>query len=167
MKPNNYKVDKSALVECYHCGESCKAETIHFDEKSFCCEGCKLVYDILKENNAYMNLVKKCISIFCLLTILTILVYQIFQNMDADVSTSLASLVSLKTPASSPMTDLRSVKVAPFGCGPNADVMSPRQASLAWTPLLQTSFADRRTVALGSTSSFLHSMVILLFNFLE
>ncbi len=58
MKPNNYKVDKSTLVECYHCGESCKAETIHFDEKSFCCEGCKLVYDILKENNlcTYYNL---------------------------------------------------------------------------------------------------------------
>ena len=32
---------------------------------------------------------------------------------------------------------------------PNVDVMSPRQAELARTPLLQASLADRRTVALG------------------
>ena len=33
---------------------------------------------------------------------------------------------------------------------PNVDVMSPRQAELARTPLLQAELADRRTVALGS-----------------
>ena len=33
---------------------------------------------------------------------------------------------------------------------PNVDVMSPRQAELARTPLLQASLADRRTVALGT-----------------
>ncbi|PRY86204.1 heavy metal translocating P-type ATPase [Mongoliibacter ruber] len=36
---------------CYHCGESCKDETLHFDEKSFCCAGCKLVYEVLSEND--------------------------------------------------------------------------------------------------------------------
>ena len=35
----------------------------------------------------------------------------------------------------------------------DVNVMSPRQASHAWTPLLQTSFADRRTEALGTHPS--------------
>lgn len=35
---------------CYHCGDTCK-ETIHYDEKTFCCTGCKNVYAILQENN--------------------------------------------------------------------------------------------------------------------
>ena len=98
-----------------------------------------------------MNFVKKCISIFCLLTILTILVYQIFQNMDADVSTSLASLVSLKTPTSSPPTDLRSVKVAPEGCIPNASVL--RSANEVCNNGVQASEACRglMTSASGST----------------
>jgi len=33
--------------KCYHCGEDCLNETIHFDEKDFCCQGCKTVYEIL------------------------------------------------------------------------------------------------------------------------
>ncbi|MFN3315732.1 MAG: heavy metal translocating P-type ATPase metal-binding domain-containing protein, partial [Raineya sp.] len=35
---------------CYHCGDICK-ETIQYDEKTFCCTGCKNVYAILQENN--------------------------------------------------------------------------------------------------------------------
>ena len=35
---------------CYHCGDTCK-ETIHYNEKTFCCTGCKNVYAILQENN--------------------------------------------------------------------------------------------------------------------
>ncbi|MDF2438693.1 MAG: heavy metal translocating P-type ATPase [Bacteroidota bacterium] len=44
-------------ISCYHCGESCKTE-ISYDSKKFCCDGCKLVYDLLKENNlcTYYNL---------------------------------------------------------------------------------------------------------------
>lgn len=38
-------------VKCYHCGDECREETILVDEKTFCCEGCKLVYEILNENN--------------------------------------------------------------------------------------------------------------------
>jgi Cu+-exporting ATPase len=58
MNLSNYKVDKTAIVACYHCGENCKSEIIHFDDKDFCCEGCKLVYDLLKENSlcTYYNL---------------------------------------------------------------------------------------------------------------
>lgn len=35
---------------CYHCGEDCGAKPIHAHEKDFCCEGCKMVYEILNQN---------------------------------------------------------------------------------------------------------------------
>lgn len=35
---------------CYHCGTECEEETIYFDDKPFCCEGCRMVYDILNTN---------------------------------------------------------------------------------------------------------------------
>jgi len=38
-------------TNCYHCGEDCKYTHIHIDEKPFCCEGCKLVFEILSEND--------------------------------------------------------------------------------------------------------------------
>ncbi|MGN6617429.1 MAG: heavy metal translocating P-type ATPase [Ilyomonas sp.] len=37
-------------VACYHCGEMCSNENIVSDNKNFCCEGCKLVYEILNQN---------------------------------------------------------------------------------------------------------------------
>ncbi|MCH7415819.1 heavy metal translocating P-type ATPase metal-binding domain-containing protein [Belliella sp. R4-6] len=40
-----------AKANCYHCGESCVDEVLHFDEKEFCCSGCKLVYEVLNEND--------------------------------------------------------------------------------------------------------------------
>ena len=36
---------------CYHCGDQCREDTIHLRDKVFCCEGCKLVFEILNENN--------------------------------------------------------------------------------------------------------------------
>jgi Cu+-exporting ATPase len=36
---------------CYHCGEECRDEVLHSDEHDFCCEGCLLVYDLLKESD--------------------------------------------------------------------------------------------------------------------
>jgi Cu+-exporting ATPase len=36
-------------VPCYHCGETCDT-TISEDEHSFCCDGCKFVYGLLKDN---------------------------------------------------------------------------------------------------------------------
>lgn len=39
------------LSTCYHCGAGCGKNPIVFDEKPFCCEGCQLVYDLLKESN--------------------------------------------------------------------------------------------------------------------
>ncbi len=35
---------------CYHCGAPCISDAIAIDDKLFCCEGCKLVYEILDEN---------------------------------------------------------------------------------------------------------------------
>lgn len=42
---------EAIVTVCYHCGDNCPNEYIHIDEKFFCCEGCKLVYEILNENN--------------------------------------------------------------------------------------------------------------------
>lgn len=39
------------MVSCYHCGENCIDEIIQYDEKSFCCSGCKTVFDILNSND--------------------------------------------------------------------------------------------------------------------
>jgi Cu+-exporting ATPase len=41
----------SEAIVCYHCGEDCENDKIHKEEKYFCCEGCKMVYEILNENN--------------------------------------------------------------------------------------------------------------------
>ncbi|QCW99505.1 HAD family hydrolase [Aggregatimonas sangjinii] len=38
-------------LSCYHCGDDCGKNTIAFDEKKFCCNGCKTVYEIFSSNN--------------------------------------------------------------------------------------------------------------------
>lgn len=38
------------LNNCYHCGASCGNNPKIFDEKQFCCNGCKTVYEILSNN---------------------------------------------------------------------------------------------------------------------
>lgn len=45
-------------LHCYHCGETCANEKIHVAEKIFCCDGCKMVYQILNEGELceYYNL---------------------------------------------------------------------------------------------------------------
>ena len=45
---------------CYHCGTECDRERIEFDEKAFCCNGCKTVYEILNQNelSCYYDLEK-------------------------------------------------------------------------------------------------------------
>ena len=35
---------------CYHCGNDCDTVTINYDDKDFCCNGCKTVYEIFSEN---------------------------------------------------------------------------------------------------------------------
>lgn len=38
-------------TSCFHCGLPCEPEEIRFDEKSFCCNGCKTVYTIFRDND--------------------------------------------------------------------------------------------------------------------
>lgn len=39
-----------AHTSCYHCGEPCEEAEIRLDDKVFCCEGCKTVFEILNDN---------------------------------------------------------------------------------------------------------------------
>ncbi|WP_028873344.1 heavy metal translocating P-type ATPase [Psychroserpens burtonensis] len=38
-------------ISCYHCGDDCNNTIIAFDDKNFCCNGCKTVYEIFSEND--------------------------------------------------------------------------------------------------------------------
>ena len=42
---------KKEEVSCYHCGDSCVDNEVVADGKSFCCNGCKTVYEIFSEND--------------------------------------------------------------------------------------------------------------------
>lgn len=35
---------------CYHCGNECPDDSLLYDDKHFCCDGCKTVYSILSEH---------------------------------------------------------------------------------------------------------------------
>ncbi|RNC91971.1 MAG: HAD family hydrolase [Allomuricauda sp.] len=35
---------------CFHCGDSCNRTAVRFDDKDFCCNGCKTVYEIFQVN---------------------------------------------------------------------------------------------------------------------
>ena len=45
------KIETTAQKVCYHCGEDCGGTKISLQDKTFCCDGCKLVYELLNENN--------------------------------------------------------------------------------------------------------------------
>jgi len=47
IKPEVISTDE---IICYHCGDICKDSSISQDEKVFCCQSCKTVYEILAEN---------------------------------------------------------------------------------------------------------------------
>jgi Cu+-exporting ATPase len=36
---------------CFHCGDNCDKNIINFQEKTFCCNGCKTVFEIFSEND--------------------------------------------------------------------------------------------------------------------
>ncbi|HOY16301.1 MAG TPA: heavy metal translocating P-type ATPase metal-binding domain-containing protein [Haliscomenobacter sp.] len=50
LKSNAGKVRVDNHTQCYHCSEPLPTIPIPFDEKSFCCEGCRTVYEILNTN---------------------------------------------------------------------------------------------------------------------
>ena len=39
------------LSTCFHCGDNCDKNVITFQEKAFCCNGCKTVFEIFSEND--------------------------------------------------------------------------------------------------------------------
>jgi Cu+-exporting ATPase len=39
------------MTKCYHCSDNCSTTAIVFDEKNFCCNGCKTVYEIFQTND--------------------------------------------------------------------------------------------------------------------
>lgn len=39
------------MASCFHCGEDCIDSKIEFQDKEFCCSGCKTVYEILSDSN--------------------------------------------------------------------------------------------------------------------
>ena len=45
------KMSTKTAENCFHCGQKFDKENILFDEKNFCCNGCKSVYEILNMNN--------------------------------------------------------------------------------------------------------------------
>ena len=52
--------DSITSTHCYHCGIPCPDEKIHIQDKYFCCNGCKTVFQILEDSNLcqYYNLEK-------------------------------------------------------------------------------------------------------------
>lgn len=47
------KSEVPVRANCFHCGETCEDEHIIFDQKDFCCNGCKTVYELLSDNDLY------------------------------------------------------------------------------------------------------------------
>lgn len=45
------KTTKKSKLPCYHCGEPCLDVNIQFDDKDFCCEGCRTVFEIINAND--------------------------------------------------------------------------------------------------------------------
>ncbi|MAL60332.1 MAG: heavy metal translocating P-type ATPase [Flavobacteriaceae bacterium] len=39
------------MAHCYHCGDLCESKAILHNEKTFCCQGCVTVFDILNDND--------------------------------------------------------------------------------------------------------------------
>ena len=41
------KITRPAATTCLHCGDDCSPTPVLLAEKTFCCEGCKTVFEIL------------------------------------------------------------------------------------------------------------------------
>ncbi len=50
MHNSKVKIDTSTAKLCYHCGDNCRSTALNFNGKLFCCEGCKLVFELLSES---------------------------------------------------------------------------------------------------------------------
>lgn len=43
-------LSQSTAIACYHCGEHCANGGLQLEDKNFCCSGCRLIYEILRDN---------------------------------------------------------------------------------------------------------------------
>lgn len=50
MKVTTQPISLDLNLKCYHCHDDSGKHPVYFDNKTFCCEGCKTVYGILQEN---------------------------------------------------------------------------------------------------------------------
>jgi Cu+-exporting ATPase len=48
---STHKISPQSELYCYHCGEKCQNSNEKIGDKIFCCDGCRLVFEILNENN--------------------------------------------------------------------------------------------------------------------
>ncbi len=46
-----FETIKANGISCYHCGEDCDDDRIAHNGLNFCCEGCKIVYQVLNQND--------------------------------------------------------------------------------------------------------------------
>lgn len=44
-------ISSTSTIVCFHCGEDCSGIVILSEDRNFCCQGCKLVYEVLSEND--------------------------------------------------------------------------------------------------------------------
>ncbi len=52
------QTEKLQDVQCYHCGDSCSGNLILFEDRPFCCGGCKAIYQLFQDsdlNDFYQN----------------------------------------------------------------------------------------------------------------
>ncbi|KAA3614601.1 MAG: HAD family hydrolase [Calditrichaeota bacterium] len=52
---------KNQDLICFHCGEVCDNKDIHIGEKLFCCQGCRIVYELITDSglDSYYDIEKK------------------------------------------------------------------------------------------------------------
>ncbi len=48
LRPKNAPISQHT---CFHCHDTCPDDRLHIDDKYFCCDGCKMVYEILNTND--------------------------------------------------------------------------------------------------------------------
>jgi len=45
------KSSSETKIVCFHCGDPCTGDRIRLEEKVFCCDGCKMVYELLNQKD--------------------------------------------------------------------------------------------------------------------
>jgi Cu+-exporting ATPase len=51
LDPKSKMIRTAEKVSCFHCGLPCDDESFKIGEKIFCCYGCKVVYELIQDNN--------------------------------------------------------------------------------------------------------------------